>query len=990
MKRRILCALTALALCLALLPGEAWAVEDSEISLLGTVLVNGKFYTVGDDGTVTQEDAEPGSEPYLQFTASGMKLTVHGQLALTATETAPVIEVGSNVQSVSITGDSGSSLTLSSNGTHPAISASIILGLDGGVDLTIAGDENQISRLSSSYNYTGNIEIKATISTEMEVSAAGSVAVVLAAAPTGAVKITATGDVALTNNNGPLFDTNSGAINITGKSVTLTSNSASEPTVPNRTTAPTITATDGDVTIRNTAENGKTKPDEFTGVITGNRVIENESTNATITADKTLELKEQEKISNIYVPTTTTEMVKCTIESGKNAEIGTIHGNGTGGSLITFKGGPLTIGEVNLWGNVNSGIILNDNASVTVTGTLGIGGDGKNGGVITVADGASLTLNASEGIQNAGNVTINGNGTITLNNRQLTISKQLVIEQEAGRLIIQNNDGKAALLAPENGAGNVDDANKNAFKAAVQPYLVGTGYIIGDCKTCTDGKCYAVLDQDGKHASSLTLKGPGKTASNYYYTIIARAEANGSVTGGGTYAKDDSVTVTARPSYGYEFDKWMENGTEVSAPQSYTFGATADRTLTAHFKKTVTPPTPTSYTINVKAEPSEGGTVTGHGSYKAGASATVTAVANDGYEFVNWTENGAQVSADVSYQFTVNGPRTLTAHFKKSELPPPEKQDVSLKLTAEPAELNGGGVVTLTVTGLPENGEATLSCDDETLELVKGEGHTWSVQLPNEDKEYTFTARFAGNQDYNPAQARCTVTVTARSVQPEPPVRPGWPVYPSTPEEPEDTTPSRPQEPPEEPEPPKICDGGEDCPSRAFRDLDPELWYHHYVDFVLVKNIMGGFEDGSFRPDERLSRAMLAQILYNRAGRPEVPAGSRFPDVDPKAWYAPAVNWAHSKGLVDGFEDGSFRPDQPVSREQMAVILWRCVGRPQAVSTELPFSDAGEISPWALDALRWFVEQRIMGGKGNGLLDPKGFATRAEAAKILKLLFDQP
>ena len=173
------------------------------------------------------------------------------------------------------------------------------------------------------------------------------------------------------------------------------------------------------------------------------------------------------------------------------------------------------------------------------------------------------------------------------------------------------------------------------------------------------------------------------------------------------------------------------------------------------------------------------------------------------------------------------------------------------------------------------------------------------------------------------------------------------------------------------------------CPSRAFRDLDTNAWYHEAVDFVLDAGLMNGYSGGTFRPDGLLSRAQLAQILYNRAGRPAAAEEKAFADAAPGAWYAPAVAWAAERGIVDGYADGTFRPDAGVTREQLAVMLWRYAGSP-ASGHALDFTDADRAGDYALEALSWAVESGVMSGKGGDVLDPQGPATRAQTAQMLK------
>lgn len=142
------------------------------------------------------------------------------------------------------------------------------------------------------------------------------------------------------------------------------------------------------------------------------------------------------------------------------------------------------------------------------------------------------------------------------------------------------------------------------------------------------------------------------------YTISASANPSngGTVSGGGTYTYGQSCTLTANHATGYTFVKWTKNGTQVSTNTSYTFTVTESASYVAHFQAN-------SYTISVSADPSNGGTVSGGGTYTYGQSCTVHATANNGYTFTNWTVNGSQVSTNANYTFTVTGNRTLVAHF---------------------------------------------------------------------------------------------------------------------------------------------------------------------------------------------------------------------------------------------------------------------------------------------------------------------------------------
>ncbi len=178
-----------------------------------------------------------------------------------------------------------------------------------------------------------------------------------------------------------------------------------------------------------------------------------------------------------------------------------------------------------------------------------------------------------------------------------------------------------------------------------------------------------------------------------------------------------------------------------------------------------------------------------------------------------------------------------------------------------------------------------------------------------------------------------------------------------------------------------------ESPAKAFSDLQGGAWYYEAVEYVLSEGIMNGYGDGRFGPDENLSRAQLAQILYNRDGRPESTGASPFTDVNRSKWYADAVIWANQKGVVGGYGNGLFGPDDPITREQLAVMLWRYAGNPSATNKELQFNDADEVGSFALEALQWAVENGIITGYSDSRLNPKGLATRTQIAQMLMRYF---
>lgn len=185
------------------------------------------------------------------------------------------------------------------------------------------------------------------------------------------------------------------------------------------------------------------------------------------------------------------------------------------------------------------------------------------------------------------------------------------------------------------------------------------------------------------------------------------------------------------------------------------------------------------------------------------------------------------------------------------------------------------------------------------------------------------------------------------------------------------------------------CDGGKDCPSAPFTDVDTAKWYHLSVDYVLTHKMMNGVSSRAFAPNANLTRGMLVQILYNLEGKPKGTAAN-FSDVQADAWYAEAVGWAASNKVVTGYADGTFRPNAAVTREQAAAILYRYAqskGIDVSVGENtniLSYVDVQQASEYAIPALQWAVGAGVLNGKNGSRLAPTGTATRAEIAAIMQ------
>ena len=199
-----------------------------------------------------------------------------------------------------------------------------------------------------------------------------------------------------------------------------------------------------------------------------------------------------------------------------------------------------------------------------------------------------------------------------------------------------------------------------------------------------------------------------------------------------------------------------------------------------------------------------------------------------------------------------------------------------------------------------------------------------------------------------------------KTVLPPPPVTPGTPV-----------TPARPAAP----------------VGLPFADVSGSDWFYNDVRYVYEKGIMDGTGADRFSPNAPLTRAMIVTILYRMAGSPAMSGASDFKDVDSNKWFAKAVAWAAANGIVNGYGDSLFGPNDPVTREQLAAILYRYAvyGGMTAVTLEEnlgSFADTAQLSAYAIQAMNWAVGQGLINGSGSNLV-PKAQATRAQVAAII-------
>ena len=183
-----------------------------------------------------------------------------------------------------------------------------------------------------------------------------------------------------------------------------------------------------------------------------------------------------------------------------------------------------------------------------------------------------------------------------------------------------------------------------------------------------------------------------------------------------------------------------------------------------------------------------------------------------------------------------------------------------------------------------------------------------------------------------------------------------------------------------------ICDGGDNCPTKDYTDVDQSAWYHKFVDYVVERKLMVGVAPNVFSPEGTTTRAELVTVLWRLDGAPVVEKDV-FTDVPAGTWYSAPIAWAASHDIVGGYGDGKFGPDDPVTREQMVAILYRYAiykGYNVTNLAELTgYTDASSVDAWAVTAMRWAVANDIIEGTTTTTLSPDGDSTRAQVATIL-------
>lgn len=503
-----------------------------------------------------------------------------------------------------------------------------------------------------------------------------------------------------------------------------------------------------------------------------------------------------------------------------------------------------------------------------------------------------------------------------------------------------------------------------------------------------------------------------------YYTITVNASAGGTVDGGGDYAAGSSVTLKATANSGYRFVGWMEGDQTVSTDTTYAFPANSNRSLNAQFEKV--------YTVTVNA--SGGGTATGGGTYAVGDTVTLTATPDSGYHFDGWNIVSGTVTIQNNQFAMPAGNVEIQAIFDRNSSggsSTPTKTPSQQATDKIEAAKDGSTVEIKLSTGstkLDKEVFEELAGRDVTLEISLSNGVTWTVNgqdIPENAKLSDLDLGVTLDASTIPVSVVNTITGAVDTIQislkhdgefgftmtlsaPLGKTNAGYwaNLYYYN----EDSRALEFQSAD------KIASDGtaEFAFSRAsdyaividtdshepvelpFTDVPEGAWYEDAAAYVYKHGLMAGTSATTFAPDVTTSRAMIATILWRMAGIPVVNYAMNYTDVTQGQWCSEAIRWATSEGVVTGYGNGLFGTNDPITREQLAAMLWRYAqteGYDVSIGEDtniLSYTDVADLSEYAIPAMQWAVGTGIINGTGDGsTLTPQGQATRAQAAVML-------
>ena len=618
------------------------------------------------------------------------------------------------------------------------------------------------------------------------------------------------------------------------------------------------------------------------------------------------------------------------------------------GSGISGSGTPTVTVSNNAIVRANGGIANTSSTSIQYgTGSDSTGGivfDGNTGtvyGAVTlqedleIGEGESLTIPEGSSLDMGGNeITVASGGKLdgTPTGGAVVYGPTITKQPEAQSVIVGQT---ATFTITANGSEPLSyqwQKSDSSDNWADISGAISTIYTTEATTTGMNGYQYRCVVSNSagsvtSDAATLTVNAPTT------YTIstdIDPVEA-GTVTvnGNGTSATvtaGDEVTLAATANSGYRFVGWMEGDQTVSTDTTYAFQASSNRSLTAKFEKVYT------VTVNVSGN----GTATADKTTAAeGETVTLTATPDSSYRFTGWTSSDGVTFANASSESTTftmpAGDVTVTAGFTRIS-----SGSTTYAITAPDAE---NGTVRVSPSRASRGTTVTITVTpDEGYELES------LTVLDSRDNEITLTDKGDGKYTFTMPAGRVTVEASFAEIAPEP---------------------------------------------LPFGDMDDGDWFADAVRFVYENGMMNGVSETDFAPHATTSRSMIVTILYRLEGEPVVDYAMGFTDVAGDAYYAEAVRWAASEGIVGGYGGGLFGAEDAVTREQLAVILYRYAvykGYDVSIGEDtniLSYDDFADLSEYAIPAMQWACGAGIVNGTSESTLTPQGEATRAQVAAML-------
>ena len=661
----------------------------------------------------------------------------------------------------------------------------------------------------------------------------------------------------------------------------------------------------------------------------------------------------------------------------------------------------------------NGGTVINCYNTGSVTGVTGVTGSSDFvGGVVGQNFGGTV-----ENCYNTGTVSSSGghvDGVVGYNDSSASVTNCYFLSSTA-----DVNENLSGIGEGSGTASDVEPKTAKDFHSGEVAWLLENGQA-EDQTTPVWGQ--SNLTEEDSWPTLVALN-PDAAKEVYQLTFDWRYEGapEGTTTTTNVYTNGSvAIPEINHDRAGYHISGWKDAS---GAPVTTETAVTADTIYTAEW-------TANTYTITVTA--GSGGAVNGGGTFAEGTQVTVTATANDGYTFVAWQEGGTKIeNAGTSYTFTVNGNRSLTAVFEKDEDPTPtptptpsgpstgdstgwddildelentaKGDEITIDMGGEtkvPAEIfeslagkdvdvtfdlgdiqwsvNGADIptdtdftdldlgVNLDTHGIPVNVINTITGEVGTVQITlahDGEfGFTMTLTAPlgKENAGY-----WANLYHYDESAEAMNFEAVAKIDE----------------------------------------DGSVTIPfshasqyaividthshatvdvSDLFIDVARDAWYKDAVQYAYDHGLMTGTSANEFAPEATTTRAMIVSILARLEGVTTAEAAG-FADVDDE-WYATAVNWAANVGVVNGYEDNTFRPNTAITREQLAAILMNYASyKGQDVSARASLDNyTDQPSTWAQEAISWSVAEGLLTGVTADTLQPQGAATRAQVAAILQ------